>query len=90
MRSTCACMLSRFSHARLFVTLWTVAYQAPLAMRFSRQEYWSALPCPPLGDLPDPGIELMALKSPTLAGRFFTTSATWEAPTRIYNEGGIL
>ena len=61
-------LLSRFSHARLFVTLWTVAYQAPLAMGFSRQEYWSALPCPPLGDLPDPGIELMALKSPTLAG----------------------
>ena len=56
MLSTCVCMLSRFSHAWLFVTLWTVARQAPLAMGFSRQEYWSALPCPPLGDLPDPGI----------------------------------
>ena len=79
MRSMCACMLSRFSHARLFVTLWTVAYQAPLAMGFSRQEYWSALPCPPLGDLLDPGIEPVSLTCPALAGGFFTTSATWEA-----------
>ena len=42
---------------RLFVTPWTVAHQAPLSMGFSRQEYWSGLPCPPLGNLPDPGIE---------------------------------
>ena len=42
-------------------------------------KYWSRLPCPPPGDLPDPGIESMSLISPTLAGRFFTTSATWEA-----------
>ena len=40
-----------------FVTPWTVAHQAPLSMRFSRQEYWSRLPFPPPGDLPDPGIE---------------------------------
>ena len=53
-----------------FVTPWTVAHQAPLSMEFSRQEYWSGLPCPPLGDLPDPGIELM---SPALAGGFFIT-----------------
>ena len=53
----CACVLSHFSHALLFVTLWTVACQAPLSMGFSRQEYWSGLPCPPPGDLPDPGIE---------------------------------
>ena len=46
--------LSRF---QLFVTLWTVVYQAPLSMRFSRQEYWSGLPFPSPGDLPDPGIE---------------------------------
>ena len=46
---------------------------------FSRQEYWSGLPWPPPGDLPDPGIESVSLMSPALAGRFFTTSATWEA-----------
>ena len=44
----------------------------------SRQEYWSGLPCSPPGDLPDPGIELRPLTSPGLAGRFFSTSATWE------------
>ena len=44
----------------------------------SRQEYWSGLPCPPPGDLPDPDIESVSLMSPALAGRFFTTSATWE------------
>ena len=46
----------------------------------SRQEYWSGLPCPPPGDLPDPGIEPMSLVSLALAGRLFITSATWEAP----------
>ena len=45
------------SHVRLFATMWTVAYQAPPSMGFSRQEYWSGLPCPSPGDLPDPGIE---------------------------------
>ena len=45
---------------------------------FSRQEYWSGLPCPPPGDLPHPGIKPVSLTSPALAGRFFTTSATWE------------
>ena len=45
------------SCVRLFVTPWTVARQAPLSMGFSRQEHWSGLPCPPPGDLPDPGIE---------------------------------
>ena len=45
------------SHVRLFATPWTVAYQASLSMGFSRQEYWSGLPFPSLGDLPDPGIE---------------------------------
>ena len=52
--------------------------QAPLSMRFSRQEYWSGFPCPPPGDLPDPGIELESFMSPALVGVFFTTSATWE------------
>ena len=45
------------SHARLFVTPWTVALQALLSLGFSGQEYWSGLPCSPPGDLPDPGIE---------------------------------
>ena len=45
------------SRVRLFVTLWTAAYQAPLSMGFSRQEYWSGLPCPPPGDLPNTGIK---------------------------------
>ena len=62
-----------------FATPWTVAHQASLLMGFSRQEYWSGLPFPPPGDLPDEGIELTSLVSPALAGRFFTTSATWEA-----------
>ena len=63
----------------LCVTLWTVAQQAPLSMGFPRQEYWSGLPCPLPGDLPDPGIKPASLMSPALAGRFFTTSAMWEA-----------
>ena len=50
-------MLSHFSRVQLFLTLWTVASQAPLSMGFSRQEYWSGLPCPPPGDLPNPGID---------------------------------
>ena len=56
-----------------------IACQAPLSMGFSRQEYRSGLPCLPPEDLPDPGIEPVSLVSPTLAGRFFTTSAIWEA-----------
>ena len=46
-----------------------------------QQEYWSGLPCPPPGDLPDPGIKPASLMSPALAGKFFATSALWEAPT---------
>ena len=61
------------------VTLWTVARQAPVSMGFSRQEYWGGLPCPPPGDLPNPGIESVSLKSPALAGMYFTISAAWEA-----------
>ena len=72
-------LLSRFSRVRLCVTPWTVACQAPLSMAFSREEYWSGLPCPPPGDLPNPRIEPTCLMSPALAGGFFTTSATWEA-----------
>ena len=61
------------SLVRLFVTPQTVAYKAPLSTEFSRQEYWSGLPCSPPGHLPDdPGIEPVSL---ALAGRFFTTAA---------------
>ena len=60
-------VFSHFSHVQLFVTLWTDC-QAPLFMAFSRQEYWSGLPFPSPGDLPDPGIEHVSY----IAGRFFT------------------
>ena len=68
-----------------FATTWTVARQAPLSMEFSWQEYWSGLPCPPPGDLPDPEIKTTSLPSPALAGMFFTISATWEAPIPTTN-----
>ena len=71
-----ACMLSLFSRVQLFVILWTVAYQDPPSMGFSRQEYWNRLPCPPSGDLPNLEIKPASPVSPALAGRFFTTSAT--------------
>jgi len=61
------------------VTPWTVASQAPLSIGFSRQEYWSWVPLPSPGDLPDLETELVAPVASALAGRFFTTSATWEA-----------
>ena len=68
---------------------WTVAHQAPLSMGFSRQEYWSGLSCPSPADLPNPGIKPA---SPALAGRFFSTSAPWEAErtTRITLSPGII
>ena len=58
------CMLSGFSHIKFFATAWTVTLQAPLSMGFSRQEYWSRLPCPPPGHLPDPGIKPASPMSP--------------------------
>ena len=77
----CVCMrvLSRFSPVQLYATLWTVAFQAPLSMGFSRQEHWCGLPCFPPGSLPDPEVESVSLMSPALAGGFFTARATWEA-----------
>ena len=59
---------------------WTVARQWTTAQELSRQEYWSGLPFPSPGDLPNPGIEPMSLMSPASAGRFFTTSSTWRIP----------
>ena len=75
----CLLLLSRLSRVWLCATPWTIAHQDPPSMGFSRQEYWSGLPCPPPGDLPHPGIEPATLMSPALAGQFFITSTTWEA-----------
>ena len=55
------CEISHFNHIQLFVTLWTIAHQAPLSMGFSRQEYLRGLPCSIPGDLPDPGIKPTSL-----------------------------
>ena len=60
--------------------LWTVAHEAPLSMGFSRQEYWSGLPCPPPGDHPDPEIKPVSLIFSALVWRVFTTSTAWETP----------
>ena len=62
----CVPVVSCFSHVQLFTILWTVAYQAPLSVGFSKQEYWSGLPCPPLGDIPDPGMKPTSPVSPAL------------------------
>ena len=59
-------LLSCFSHVRVRVIPLTADFQAPLSIGFSRQEYWSRLPCPPPGDLPDPGLESLSPASPTL------------------------
>ena len=80
------------------VTPWTVARQTPQSMGFSRQEYWSGLPFPPSGGLPDPGIEPRSPVTPSLAGGFFSTvppgsphlfllwciSSVWKALPKIY------
>ena len=58
---------------QLFVPPWTVAHQAPLSIRFPRQEYWSGLPLPSPGDVLNPGIKPNSLGSPALAGGFFTS-----------------
>ena len=82
---TVACMhawvLSPFSHVRLFATLQTVAHQAPLSMGFSRQEYWSGLLYPPLGDLPNPGIEPRASGIFRITGGFFSTEPVGKPQT---------
>ena len=59
------------------------SHQAPLSKGFSRQEYWSGLPCPPPGNLPNPGIKHESLISPAKSDGFFTTSTTWEG------QGGV-
>ena len=77
------CMLSCFSCVQLWATVWTLGHQAPLSMGFSRQEEWSGLPCPPPGDISNPG---MQPTSPALAGGFFTTSTTCTSPRLFSRE----
>ena len=72
-------MLSHFGRVQFFATLWTIAYQAPLSMGFSRKEYCSGLPCLPPGDLPIPRNKPTSLMSPALVGWSSTTNATWGA-----------
>ena len=72
----CACVLSHFNCVLSFATLWSPP-GSPVH-RFSRQEYWNGVPCPPPGDLPNSGIKPVALMSPALASIFLTTSAPWE------------
>lgn len=73
----CVCA-QLLSCVQIHVAPWTVACQALLSMEFPRQEYWSGLPFPPPGDLPDSGVKPMSLVSSVLAGGFFTISTTWE------------
>ena len=72
--------MKSLSHVRLFATPWAEAYQAPPFMEFSRQEYWSGLPFPSPGDLPDPWIEPT---SPVLTGEFFTTEPPGKLMCRV-------
>ena len=65
------------------MTPWTIGHQAHLSMEFSRQEYWSGLPFPPPGDLPDPGMKLASPASLALAGRFFSTEPLGK-PLQMY------
>ena len=84
----CVCSLS---HVQLCATPWTVARQAPLSVEFPRQEYWSGLPFPTPGDLPEPGVKLMFLvspASPTLAGRFFTSEPPGKSQ-KLYNTATV-
>ena len=73
-----ACVICCFTSVQLFATPWPIAHQVPLSMEFSREEYWSGLPCPPSGDLQDPRIESQSLQSPAVAGGVLYP--TWEAP----------
>ena len=74
----CVCVLSHFSHVRLFATPWTVACQVPGSMEFSKKEYWSGLPFPSKGDLPNPGIKPTSLAAPALQADSLPLSH-WEA-----------
>ena len=85
----CACQIT--SVLSDSATLWTVACQAPLSVGFSRQEYWSGLPCPPSGHFPHPGVEPSSLLSPALPGGFFTTNnglPWWLRGSSVCLQGG--
>ena len=82
-----SCVLSCFCCVQLSGTLWTVAYQAPLSMGFSREEFWSGLPCPPSCDLPDSGLEPTSPAAPVLQVGFLLKSH-WGSPlvfTLLFN-----
>ena len=80
----CLCVYAQvLSHVQIFLTLWTVASQAPLSMEFSRQEYGSGLPFSPPRDLPDSGIKPTS-PTTTLASRFFTTESPGKRYIYIY------
>ena len=70
------------SRAQLFATLWTVAFQTPLSKGFSRQEYWSGLPCPPPGDLPDRRVKPVPLVSPVLQADSLPTEPLGKPTTK--------
>ena len=72
-------LLSHFSRVQLFVTPWTVARQAPLSMGFSRQEYWSGLPCSRLGDRPNPGIKPASPASPASQEDSLPSEPLWKS-----------
>ena len=79
-------VLNRFSRVWLFETPWTVLHQGPLSMGFSKQEYWSGLPCPPLGDLPKPGIEPGSLAAPALLVDSFPNEPPGKLNAYTYSE----
>ena len=78
-------LCAKLVQSRLTLQPYSIAHQAPLSVGFSRQEYWSELPCFPPGDLPDPGIKPASLTSPALAGGLFITRTTWEGPPCHYS-----
>ena len=78
---SCVRALSGTQLCRTLCNPWTVAQQAPLSIDFSRQEYWSGLPCPPPGDLPDSGIKPASPAVPALAGRIFTAESLGKVST---------
>ena len=84
----CAVPFLVLSCVLLFVTPWTVARQAPLSMGFSRQEYWSGLPCPPPGIIPNPGIKSMADSLQPVAPQSMTLSRDRVFPEGIKLTGG--
>ena len=86
-KTPCYCVLSHLVVSES-ATLWTVAFQAPLSMRFSRQEYWSGLPFPSSGDLPNPGIEPASSMSPALQADSFLLSH-WRSPCVVLSSTDI-